>query len=300
VANIESGTLQLDSSFYIRRDTDAEAEQYLKAAVPTIIIKASRRMGKSSLLARLHAQAQNLGRKSFYLDFQLVDSSHLTDLDTLFRYLARQFQRALSTGIDPRRIWDDLDGPKGNINNYLEDTILASAQMPVHLIFDEVERLFEVPYRDEFFSTVRGWHNLRATNLRFGKLCTIIAHATTPTLWIRDINQSPFNVGQTIILRGFNEKQVAELNAKYGCPLRDAEEVKELAKLLDGHAYLTRLALYKLAAQQYSLSDLVQSVDDQGGPFADHLLICAIRSIASCSVAAAMTKCIINVSGRSD
>jgi hypothetical protein len=193
-------------------------------------------------------------------------------LDKLFRYLAWQFQRVLRTGVDPRRNWDELDGPKGNINNYLEDVVLASVQEPVYLIFDEVERLFGVPYRDDFFSTVRGWHNLRATNPRFGKLCTIIGHATNPILWISDINQSPFNVGQTIMLRGFNEGQVAELNAKYGCPLRDAKEVKELIKLLDGHAYLTRLALYKLAARQYSLPDLVRSVDDQGGPFGDHLL----------------------------
>ena len=271
VANVESGTIQLDSSFYVRRATDAEAEHCVKASVPTIIIKAPRQMGKSSLLARLHAQAQKSGGKSVYLDFQLVDASHLTDLNGLFRYLARQFQRAFAT-IDPKQVWDDFDGPKGNITNYIEDAVLASSDLPVYLIFDEVERLFEVPYRDEFFSAVRGWHNLRATNLRFTKLRIVIAHATTPTLWISDINQSPFNVGQSITLRGFNEKQVAELNTKYGSPLRDANEIKELVKLVDGHAYLTRLALHKLSARNYSFSELVQSVDDQGGPFSDHLL----------------------------
>jgi hypothetical protein len=272
VATLESGTLELESSFYIRRDTDATAEQYLEAAAPTLIIRAPHQMGKSSLLARLHAQAQQMGRKSFYLDFQLVDNAHLSDMDRLFRYLARQFQRALGSSIDPRKVWDDLDGPKGNINHYLEDAVLASATVPVHLMFDEVERLFEVPYRDEFFSTLRGWHNLRATNLRFRKLCTAIGHATTPTYWITDINQSPFNVGQTLVLRGFNEEQVAELNVKYGSPLRDEMEIKEIIDLLDGHAYLTRLALYKLAVREHTFADLVRSLDVQGGPFSEHLL----------------------------
>lgn len=276
VATIESGTLRLNSAFYISRDSDVEAAACLEAAVPTVIVKAPRQMGKSSLLARMHARARQLRRQSFYLDFQLVDREHLSDLDRLCRFLARQLQRTFRTGLDPRQVWDEYDGPKGNLNSYLEDAVLASAQAPVHLFFDEVERLFEAPYRDEFFSTIRGWHNLRATNTRFENLCTTLGHATTSTLWIGDINQSPFNVGQTIVLRGFNEKQVAELNTKYNFPLRDVADIKLLVELLNGHAYLTRLALYKLATRQHSLSDLVLSADQQDGPFAEHLLSVAI------------------------
>ena len=271
VDGFESGTLHLGSPFYVRRASDEEAEQCLESAIPTTIIKAPRQMGKSSLLARLHAQAQRLGRKSFYIDFQLVDDSHLATLDALFRRLARQLHRAFGTALDPRAVWDDLDGPKGNITNYLDDAILARAQMPVHLIFDEAERLFSFPYRDEFFAIIRGWHNLRATNSRFLNCCVVIGHATTPALWIRDINQSPFNVGYSIALRGFTESQVSELNARHGHPLRDEAEISELDDLLGGHAYLTRFALYTLAKRRCRLSDLVNTLDDQSGPFADHL-----------------------------
>ena len=82
----------------------------------------------------------------------------------------------------------------GNLTTYLEDAVLAQTESPVQIIFDEAERVFDRPYRDKFFATVRGWHNLRSTNPRFRKLTLVIAHSTTPTLWIQDVNQSPFNI----------------------------------------------------------------------------------------------------------
>jgi hypothetical protein len=271
VASLESGALQLSSPFYVRRPADTVAEKCLDSAEGTTIVRGPRQMGKSSLLARLHARAQTLGRKSYYVDFQLMDRNHLIDLDGLFRHLARQIQRTLGTAIDPRKVWDDSDGPKANMTYYLEDAVLASAEAPVHVIFDEAERLFELPYRDDFFSTVRGWHNLRATNPRFGRLCVIIGHAETPSRWIQDIHQSPFNVGQSIAIDGFELAEVAELNRRYGSPIANGNGLSWLLDFLGGHPYLTRLALHTLATRGCSFSELTGSLDDQSGPFADHL-----------------------------
>lgn len=270
-ASLESGTLQLSSPFYIRRAADDTAENCIDAAEATTIVRGPRQMGKSSLLARLHARAQALGHQSFYIDFQLMDMTHLVDLDHLFRYLARKIQRSFGITKDPRTFWDDSDGPKANMTYYLEDAILASAETPVHIIFDEAERLFEFSYKDDFFSTLRGWHNLRATNSKFTNFCVAIGHAQTPSGWIQDINQSPFNVGQQINVNGFEISEVAELNKRYGSPLCHDSEIEELSDFLGGHAYLTRLALYTLATRRCSFAEIVRSVDDQGGPFADHL-----------------------------
>ncbi len=267
----DSGTLQIDSLFYVRRDSDEAADACLRQQTPTTIVKAPRQMGKSSLLARMHAQAQALGRKSWYLDFQLVDGEHMENLDTLFRHLARQMRRAFGASLQPRDAWDDDEGPMGNLTAYLEDAVLAPAQSPVQIIFDGAERVFDRPYRDNFFATVRGWHNLRSTNPQFKKLALVIGHSATPTLWIQDVNQSPFNVGHPIRLERFSAAEVVQLAENQNRPL-NAAETALLLDLLGGHPYLTRLALYMLVCNDWTVAHLVSIADHETDPFGDHLL----------------------------
>jgi hypothetical protein len=247
----DSGTLLIDSPFYVRRDSDDAADACLRQQTPTTIVKAPRQMGKSSLLARMHTQAQSLSRRSWYLDFQLVDGEHMENLDTLFRHLARQMRRAFGASLHPRDMWDDDEGPMGNLTAYLEDAVLAQTESPVQIIFDEAERVFDRPYRDRFFATIRGWHNLRSTNPRFKKLTLVIGHSTTPTLWIQDVNQSPFNIGHAIRLHAFAAAEVVQLASNQACRL-SVEETHRLLNLLGGHPYLTRLALYMLAGNRSS------------------------------------------------
>jgi hypothetical protein len=271
VAKLERGTLHVGSPFYVRRRCDALAEECLKTGEATTIVKGSRQMGKSSLLARLHAQAKASGRKSLYLDFQLVDSDTMARLDRLARFLARTAAREFGLAIQPKDTWDDDEGPIANLTNYLEDAVLASAREPVHLVLDEAERVFDYGYRDAFFAIFRGWHNQRAINERFQHLGVVIAHATTPTLWIQDINQSPFNVGTSLALRGFNSAELQELNSRYGHPIKSDRDIEELFNFLGGHPYLTRLALYVMARSNLRLQDLIRVAGEMTGPFADHL-----------------------------
>jgi AAA domain-containing protein len=72
-----------------------------------------------------------------------------------------------------------------------------------------------VPYED-FFGTLRAWTNRRATHPPWAKLNLVIAHSTEPGLWIRDLNQSPFNVGFRFALRDLSPAQVHDLNGRYG------------------------------------------------------------------------------------
>ena len=269
---VESGALHPSSPFYVRRPSDTIAENCLDEAERTTIIRGPQQIGKSSLLARLHARAQALGRKSYYVDFRLVNGRHLHDLDHLFRYLARQMQRALGIATDPRKVWDEYGDATANMTEYLEDFILKPAKTPVHVIFDEADRLFVVPYRDDFFSTVRGWHNLPATNPAFNnKLCVIIGHSDTPTRWIQDINRSPFNVGTSITVENFEMAEIEELNRRYGSPIVDKRDLRWLLDFLGGHPRLTRLALDTVATRRCSCPELVRLLDHPNGPFLEHL-----------------------------
>ncbi len=266
---LESGAVKYDSPYYIRRDSDARFEELIRLPGQTIIVKAPRQFGKSSLLSRADINAQQNERPPFYLDFQFVDAKYLESLDSLMRYLARKLARHFRTLTKPDEFWDDGLGAKDNITDFIEDALLADASSPILFLFDEADHLFNQSFRDDFFATVRGWHNLRARKRSWNNLNLVIAHSTEPSLFIRDLTQSPFNVGVQIRLDGFNQDQLSALNTKYGKPLKTPGEIESLLDLVGGHPFLVRQSLYTL--NRCSLKQLEAEAISDAGPFGDHL-----------------------------
>jgi hypothetical protein len=269
---LETGTMRLDSRFYIARAEDALVLDQVNAQGTTVIIKGVRQIGKSSLLARAAATAREAGARTFYLDFQALDHGHLNDLDSLLRCFARRLATEFHPTAKPEEFWSADDGSKLSLSTFLEQAILAADSTNVVLLLDEVDRVFEhAHYRDEFFATIRYWHNQRAYRPDpWDRLNLFIAHSTEPALWIQDITQSPFNIGERVRLRDFNSVEVAELNLRYGSPLAEGA-VPQLIALLGGHPYLVRQAHYCLARHGWNFAELQQRASDSEGPFGDHL-----------------------------
>ncbi|HBL26545.1 MAG TPA: ATPase [Acidobacteria bacterium] len=269
---LETGTIRRDSPFYVRRREDEVAERCLDQPGSTVVIKGPRQSGKSSLLARMHALSKREGRRSVFLDFQTFDEPQLASLGSTLQTLARRIARTLKTSLQPADVWDsDLLGEKGSFAEFLTRAVLDGSSSPVVLLLDEVDRLFDRSYRGDFFAAVRGWHNNRATEDAWENLHLVLGHATDPALWIENLNESPFNVGDRLRLGDFSQEQVADLNARHGYPLRGAEEIAGLMELVGGHPYLIRQALYVLAAERWSLARLRQEAGKDTGPFGDHL-----------------------------
>lgn len=269
---METGTIRLDSPFYVRRREDEAAERCLAQAGSTIVVKGPRQSGKSSLLARMHALSKRDGRRSVYLDFQTFDEPQLASLGATLQTLARRIARTLKTPMQPADVWDsDLLGEKGSFAEFLTLAVLDGSSSPVVLILDEVDRLFDRSYRGDFFAAVRGWHNNRATEEAWENLHLVLGHATDPALWIENLNESPFNVGDRLRLGDFTRDQVAGLNDRHGSPLRSSEEIDGLMELVGGHPYLIRQALFVLAAERWSLARLREEAGKDTGPFGDHL-----------------------------
>ncbi len=228
--------------------------------------------GKSSLLARIHALSKQKGQRSVYLNFQNLDEPQLLSLGALLQTLARRIARALQTPLKPADIWDsELLGEKGSFAEFMARAVLDGSSSPLVLILDEVDRLFDRPYRGDFFAAVRGWHHNRVMEKSWENLHIVLGHATDPALWIENLNESPFNVGDRLRLSDFNSDQVADLNDRHGKPLRSLEEIAGLMEFVGGHPYLVRQALYVLAAERWSLRRLREEADRDTGPFGDHL-----------------------------
>ena len=201
----------------------------------------------------------------------------------LLARLQRLIVRELGIVEDSDRIWESLmkqtrDDPRQALTNFLGDVALKAKPTCLLLVFDEVDRAFDYPVsRGELFSMIRSWHERRQrekSESPWKRLQLAIAHATNPALWIKDLSQSPFNVGLRLVLEDFGERHITDLNQKHGSPLCGPAEVTRLMHLVGGHPHLVRIALYTLAAENESLDELERDACAPGSPFAHHLNDC--------------------------
>ncbi|MGH8547033.1 MAG: AAA-like domain-containing protein [Methylococcales bacterium] len=267
---LERGTMRRDSPFYVRRATDDEMDRQLPRIGTTGIVKGARQMGKSSLLVRAAAQAKSQGNRVCSIDFQSIDETRFATLDGLLLYLMNRLARDLKTPRKASDYCDDFLGAKDSATDFIDDAVLARSDNPVILFLDEADRVFQYPYRNDFFALLRYWTNRRADAPAWDRFGLVVAHSTDSVLWIDDIHQSPFNVGHPIRLGDFDSAQVADLSRRYALTLSDSN-LNDLVDLLGGHPYLTRQALYVLASTSTGWDELQRAATRPDGHFGDHL-----------------------------
>jgi hypothetical protein len=266
------GAVPPDSPFYIERSTDLEFNGALKNLESILLVKAPRQMGKTSLIGRGITLANGLGYRSAVTDFQKLSLSHVASEDQFYKLLAATIAKRIGFKYDFAEEWLDVFGANMNMDNFFRSAIEASDK-PMVWFMDEADKLFGMPFASDFFGLVRSWHNSRATEPGgpWSRFVVAIGYATEAHLFIQDLNQSPFNVGRQILLKGFSTSETAELNRRYGSPLKGSEAVVRLEELVSGQPFLIRRALDVLARGALSFDDLMASADRDDGPFGDHL-----------------------------
>lgn len=134
-----------------------------------------------------------------------------------------------------------------------------------------MDRVFGRAYQYDFFGLLRSWHNARATRPAWKRLNLVLAISEDPAHAIREASQSPFNVGARVTLADFSPTQAADLNRRWGAPLRK-REVARLLDLTGGHPYLIQAALHAVVTGAHTLQAVLDVGAADGGPFAEHLL----------------------------
>jgi hypothetical protein len=271
---VPSGPVPLGSSFYIRRSTDDELYDYIQRQRSGTIttVRGARQTGKTSLLARVAQYARDKKYLTIHIDFQRTFSrAELTSLDIVLRSLAYAIAKEIdvqATSVD--QIWSEPTGVKSKIEDLLERQVLKKAKRPVFLIIDEADAVLDKSFHADFFGLFRSWNNRAAFSELWKKLNVVMAISTHPSVLIKDVQQSPFNVGLRLRLRDFTEAQILALNVQYASPLK-ASEIDDVIKLLGGHPYLIQKALYTMAHEKKTWLELKAVATQVNGPFDAHL-----------------------------
>ena len=270
------GPVPLNSSFYIARPPIEElAYKEISQPGSLVRIKAPRRMGKSSLLLRIIAHAEQADYKIVSLDFQEADDAVYASLDKFLRWLCANVSRQLNLKPMLDEYWDEDMGSKVSCSIYFEAYLLGQIDSPIVIALNEVNRVFEHPnIAQDFLPLLRFWHERAKRDEMFQKLRLVVVHSTEIYVPLH-INQSPFNVGLPIKLPELNLEQVQELALRHGLDWAEgkggAQRLAPLVELLGGHPYLIRIALYHLCQGELTLDELLLEAPTQTGIFSDHL-----------------------------
>jgi hypothetical protein len=265
------GVVKLRDKLYIERGADVHLKRQIVKWGSTTTIRAPRQTGKTSLLMRGVHHAREKGAKVASVDFQGFGSEQLASADIFLRELAESICHELRLDeANLEKAWRGSLGVSKKLTYYLEDHVLSEFEQPVILAMDEADRLLQTSFHRDFFSLVRSWHNRRASHSQWENLNIVMVISTEPYLLIDDINRSPFNVGLNLELEDFNEAQVRRLNWQHGSPVKEGD-FSQLMKLLNGHPYLTRKALYTQVTKRWTWADLARVAPTDQGPFGDHL-----------------------------
>lgn len=268
---LPEGQVPLDSPFYIVRPlVEASCYQTIGQSGSLVRIKAPRRLGKSSLMARLLQYGAQQNYRTVFLSFQLAERQLFQDLDRFLRWFSASVGLGMGLLNNLEDYWDELFGSKISCKIYFEEYLLAQQSQPLLLALDDVDRLFEYPeLADEFFGLLRTWHEQAKNQPVWQQLRLIVAHSTEVYIPL-NVNKSPFNVGLPIELLPFTLDQVAELATRYN--LSNSQSIAaELMAIANGQPYLIQLALYQLYRNNISLSDLVATAATSNGIYGEHL-----------------------------
>jgi hypothetical protein len=259
-----SGAMPPGHPRYLERPADADAMATARRPPETLIVRAPRQMGKSSLLKRYLAECQHGGKRTALLYLSDFQEDEMAEYPTFLTQLARELRRAL--GLPPDAALSLRN--QRELTNYIEDALLTAIPEPIVFAFDEVDHVLGRAWQSDFASTLRLWHERRADPTPWSRLGLALVTSTEPYLFVKDSSRSPFNVGLQIELPVFAEKDCQKLAKSYGLRLAPAELAQMMA-LLGGHPYLTQLACYHLTRSDFAALD--REAAGSHGPFGSHL-----------------------------
>ncbi|MCC5654847.1 AAA-like domain-containing protein [Nostoc sp. XA013] len=202
-----SGAVSLNSRFYIPRPP-VEELAYAEMAKPgsLICIKAPKKMGKSSLILRLLAYANNQGFRSVTLGFQQADKAVFASLNTFLRWFCTNVSRELQLEPKLNDYWNEDIGSKVSCFIYFQEYLLSALESPLVLILDEVDWVFEhQEIVEELLPLVRSWHEQAKEVEIWQKLHLVLVYSTEILVPIK-LNQSSFNIGLLIKLPPFTKQ----------------------------------------------------------------------------------------------
>jgi len=245
------GSLPPDAPTYVKRQADEDFYQSLKSGKFCYVLT-SRQMGKSSLQLRTMRRLEAEGVACASIDLSEIGNWDVNQSQWyagIVYSLVNSFN--LFDKIDLRSWWREREflSPLQRFSEFIDGVLLTELTEDIVIFVDEIDSVLSLKFPiDDFFIFIRSCFNKRADKPEYRRLTFSLLGVATPSDLIKDKSRTPFNIGQSIHLKGFQLNEIQPLGVGLAAKVEQTQAVlPEILSWTGGQPFLTQKLCHLVA-----------------------------------------------------